>query len=133
MSEKIILEKQELKAVEPEPNKKTTTKNSNFLETEHTRKCCSTFFNKKKTVTKLERPEFEDIEEGLKWLKESYDLLIEGHASYVRSIAITHNNKYIISGGEDKTIRIWNFQKKRQKDILNGHTGYVISLSLIHI
>ena len=31
---------------------------------------------------------------------------MKGHASYVYSVAITKNNKYVISASDDKTIRI---------------------------
>ena len=40
----------------------------------------------------------------------------------VTSVAITSDNKYIVSGGHDKTVRIWNLQDKTQEAVLQGHT-----------
>ena len=40
----------------------------------------------------------------------------------VNSVAITSDNKYIVSGGDDKTVRIWNLQDKTQEAVLQGHT-----------
>ena len=31
---------------------------------------------------------------------------------------MTSDNKYIVSGSDDKTIRIWNLLEKRQKTLL---------------
>ena len=33
---------------------------------------------------------------------------LTGHTSWVTSVAISSDNKYIISGSDDKTIKIWN-------------------------
>ena len=33
-------------------------------------------------------------------------------------MAISHNNKYAVSGGDDNTLRIWDLLKKRQKTVL---------------
>ena len=38
------------------------------------------------------------------------------------SVAITSDNKYIVSGGWDNTVRIWNLQDKTQEAVLQGHT-----------
>ena len=40
---------------------------------------------------------------------------------------MTSDNKYIVSGSNDDTIRIWNLLKKSQKTVLKGHTGWVTS------
>ncbi len=32
---------------------------------------------------------------------------IEGHNDWVNSVAISSNNKFIVSGSSDKTIRVW--------------------------
>ena len=41
----------------------------------------------------------------------------------VTSVAITSDNKYIVSSGGDSTVRIWNLQDKTQEAVLQGHTG----------
>ena len=47
----------------------------------------------------------------------------------VTSVAITSDNKYIVSGGCDKTVRIWNLQDKTQEAVLQGHTEYDLKCS----
>ena len=49
---------------------------------------------------------------------------------YVNSVAITSDNKYIVSGGYDKTVRIWNLQDKTQEAVLQGHTHHVNSVAI---
>ena len=43
---------------------------------------------------------------------------------------ITSNNKYIISGGADKTVRIWNLKYKTLEASLEGHNHSVNSIAL---
>ena len=55
-------------------------------------------------------------------------ILIE-HIHSVGSVAISPDSLFIVSGSEDKTIRIWStleegYEKKRKA--LKGHTGYVL-------
>ena len=50
--------------------------------------------------------------------------------NWVRSVAITSDNKYIVSGGMDKTVRIWNLQDKTQEAVLQGHTDSVKSVAI---
>ena len=47
----------------------------------------------------------------------------------ISSVAITSDNKYIVSGGDDKTVRIWNLQDKTQEAVLQGHTSRVSACS----
>ena len=42
--------------------------------------------------------------------------------------AVTSDNKYIVSGGLDSTVKIWSFQDKSEKAVLRGHTGWVSSV-----
>ena len=50
---------------------------------------------------------------------------LRGHTEGIRSLAITSDNKYIISGGFDKTVRIWNLEDNSQEAVLYGHTDAV--------
>ena len=61
----------------------------------------------------------------VKELERDYKLFLEGHTSSITSITITSDNKYIISGSDDKTIRIWNLLEKRQEIVLEGHNDTV--------
>ena len=67
----------------------------------------------------------------MKGLEKKYGLLIESHDGAVLSLAITHDNKYVVSGG-DNTIRVWNLQEERQESILEGHSTLVWSLAITH-
>jgi len=37
----------------------------------------------------------------------------EAHQNYIQSIAVTPNNKYIVTGSSDKTVKIFDFQTKQ--------------------
>ena len=58
------------------------------------------------------------------------EAVLQGHSWLVYSVAITSDNKYIVSGGDDKTVRIWNLQDKTQEVALQGHTEYVNSIAI---
>ena len=53
---------------------------------------------------------------------------LKGHTSSIVTLAVTRDNKYIISGSWDKTIRVWNLLQKTQETVLNGHTDAVNSV-----
>ncbi len=55
---------------------------------------------------------------------------LKGHALKVSSAAITTDNKTVISGSEDNTIKIWNLETGQLKRTLTGHTGVVNYLSV---
>ena len=42
---------------------------------------------------------------------------LEDNTDCVHSMAITSDNKYIVYGSEETTIRIWNFQDKIQEPV----------------
>ena len=46
--------------------------------------------------------------------EKTQEAVLHGHAEEVYSVAITSDSKYIVSGGRDKTVRIWNLQQKAQ-------------------
>ena len=58
------------------------------------------------------------VANALLLLEEGYTLFLEGHTGSVESVAISNDNKFIVSCGEDKTVRIWNFQDRKQEDTL---------------
>lgn len=56
-----------------------------------------------------------------------------GHKGWVRTLAI--NEKYLVSGGEDKTIRLWDLKSVEEssipeKYVLNGHEDKILTVSL---
>ena len=41
-----------------------------------------------------------------------------GHNSYVRTVAISQDGKYLISGSADKTIKVWNLEERQEINFL---------------
>lgn len=54
----------------------------------------------------------------------------EGHSDYVNAVVYTINNKYVITGGSDKTIIVWNPLTGKEVRRLEGHEWKVTSLSV---
>ena len=63
-----------------------------------------------------------------KLLTESFSLPIDNYR--VSSLAITSDDKYIVSGGKDNTVRIWSILGQSQESVLLGHTNRVICLAI---
>lgn len=55
-----------------------------------------------------------------------------GHRGFVRSISTTFDYEYIITGSNDKSIRIWNFFTSVQIIVLLGHIGPISSVLVTH-
>lgn len=76
----------------------------------------------------LGRPRF-DIR---KWDLESGKqvLIFEGHKGPIRSIALTTDDKHVISASDDATIKIWDIDKGTEIASLEDHTACVTALGL---
>ena len=48
-----------------------------------------------------------------------------GHALAVRTLCFSPDGKFLASGSEDKTIKIWEFSSGRELKTLNGHQSYI--------
>ena len=48
----------------------------------------------------------------------------------ILSIAISNDQKILVSGSNDKTIRVWDFEEKRCIRVLKGHEGRVMSVAI---
>ncbi|KAH9834936.1 uncharacterized protein C8Q71DRAFT_132694 [Rhodofomes roseus] len=55
---------------------------------------------------------------------------IQGHTEGVLSLAFSPNGKFIASGSEDTTVRVWSFEHGRLAGhrVLKGHTASVVSV-----
>ena len=58
----------------------------------------------------------------------SLQTTLTGHTQWVRSVCFSPDGKYIASGSDDDTIRVWNIEKNEEKTILKGHALRVNSV-----
>lgn len=61
------------------------------------------------------------------WKENKCDMILEGHSDSIESM-ISWNRK-LISGGYDKSIRIWNETGTCER-VISGHTSYIFSLTI---
>jgi serine/threonine protein kinase len=55
---------------------------------------------------------------------------LTGHTDSVWPVAISSDGKTLVSGSNDKTIKIWNLQTEELKSTLTGHTDLVNSVAI---
>ena len=53
---------------------------------------------------------------------------LEGHSSWIKSLAHIENTKLIVSGSGDRTINIWDYESSECTRTLEGHTNEVNSV-----
>ncbi|MFM6908483.1 MAG: WD40 repeat domain-containing protein, partial [Dolichospermum sp.] len=54
----------------------------------------------------------------------------KGHSSYVNVIALTPDGKTVISGSNDKTIKIWDLGTGTEKFTVKGYSKYVNAIAV---
>jgi WD40 repeat protein len=54
---------------------------------------------------------------------------MDGHRSWIASVAFSPDGKRIASGSRDNTIRIWNVNTGREERSLSGHTSGVLAVA----
>ena len=52
---------------------------------------------------------------------------LQGHTDEIHCIGITSDNKFIVSGSADMTLRIWNFKEKTQETVLKDEDQRLVS------
>ncbi len=53
----------------------------------------------------------------------------KGHTDKVTSVAVSPDGKQLISGSDDKTIRVWDIEKAEPVQVLKEHQNYVLSVA----
>jgi WD40 repeat protein len=46
------------------------------------------------------------------------------------AVAVAADGSWLASGGEDRTVRIWNAATGRERAVLTGHTGAVVAVAV---
>ena len=70
------------------------------------------------------------VEDATNHLAESHNLFLEGHSGRVNSLAKTSDDRYIVSGSDDNTVRVWSLQDRTQESVLFGHKDRIYSIAL---
>ena len=65
--------------------------------------------------------------ENMESTRKRQKAVLQGHTDSVNSVAITSDNKYIVSGGADKTVGIWNFMRVLYTTALLGFGNLLIA------
>ena len=58
------------------------------------------------------------------------EFTLTGHTSYIVSVAISQDGKFLVSGSGGETIKMWNLEEKREEFTLTGHTDSVSSVAI---
>jgi len=62
--------------------------------------------------------------------KQALIMTLEGHTYTVDSIAISSDNSKIVSGSEDKTIKVWDLNTGRLLNTLEGFSSRINSVAI---
>jgi len=54
---------------------------------------------------------------------------LKGHTGRVRSVTFSQDGSQVVSGSDDKTVRIWNVTMGEMEAELKGHRGWVMSVA----
>ena len=86
-------------------------------------------FPKKKTKDSFEYPQH--LYPKRKGLAKAFHMAQSfGHTSNVNSVAITHKGDYIISGSEDKTVKIRDFSTGNLLRTIEAHSQPILSVAI---
>ena len=55
---------------------------------------------------------------------------LPGHEGGVTALTLANSGRYLISGGTDRTVRVWNIKSGKAIQTLRGHEGWVTDVSV---
>ncbi len=55
---------------------------------------------------------------------------LKGHNGGVMSVAISKDNKFIVSGSEDSTVRVWERKSGKKLQELKSHNDRIYSVAI---
>jgi WD40 repeat protein len=55
---------------------------------------------------------------------------LEGHTDWVRAVAVSPDGRTIVSGSDDRTVKVWEAESGRLLRSLEGHTGSVLAVAV---
>lgn len=88
-------------------------------------------FKKYNQLEELQNIEYLSIEKTKTLIEQNYKRLLDGDAySWVGGVAISSDNKYIVSASFDKVVRVWNLQNKAHVIFLQGHLCSISGLAI---
>jgi WD40 repeat protein len=54
---------------------------------------------------------------------------VSGHTSIVRSVAFSPGGQHVVSGSDDRLVKVWSMSGRKEVASLAGHTSYVYSVA----
>jgi WD40 repeat protein len=54
---------------------------------------------------------------------------LRGHTEIVRSVSLSPDDRFIVSGSDDETVCVWEVATGQRVRVLEGHTGVVNSVA----
>lgn len=55
---------------------------------------------------------------------------LRGHSYSIAALAISPDQKYLVSGSYDRTIKIWSLDSGLETRTLSGHTDQIVSIAI---